>query len=130
MPAPCLLLRRCLVHVAPDPNGFRLPLLLILLLLLLRSYYSKTDIFQCAVLLTLLDGRVKTLHPMVHGGILAKRDTATHTASVQVGWSRLTEKLIEHIIHSVTHHNHNTVSHVASVELGSRRRTEALRSLT
>jgi phosphoribosylaminoimidazolecarboxamide formyltransferase/IMP cyclohydrolase len=26
---------------------------------------------------------VKTLHPMVHGGILAKRDTASHVASVE-----------------------------------------------
>ena len=31
----------------------------------------------------MLDGRVKTLHPMVHGGILAKRDTASHVASVE-----------------------------------------------
>lgn len=27
----------------------------------------------------ILDGRVKTLHPKIHGGILAKRDDATHT---------------------------------------------------
>ena len=26
----------------------------------------------------ILDGRVKTLHPMVHGGILARRDLASH----------------------------------------------------
>ncbi|HET7746239.1 MAG TPA: bifunctional phosphoribosylaminoimidazolecarboxamide formyltransferase/IMP cyclohydrolase, partial [Vicinamibacteria bacterium] len=26
----------------------------------------------------ILDGRVKTLHPRLHGGILAKRDVATH----------------------------------------------------
>ncbi|HEX5865289.1 MAG TPA: bifunctional phosphoribosylaminoimidazolecarboxamide formyltransferase/IMP cyclohydrolase, partial [Casimicrobiaceae bacterium] len=26
----------------------------------------------------MLDGRVKTLHPKVHGGILARRDLATH----------------------------------------------------
>ena len=26
----------------------------------------------------MMDGRVKTLHPMVHGGLLALRDNATH----------------------------------------------------
>ena len=31
----------------------------------------------------MLDGRVKTLHPKVHGGILAKRDVASHVASVE-----------------------------------------------
>ena len=28
----------------------------------------------------MMDGRVKTLHPMVHGGLLAKRDNPTHMA--------------------------------------------------
>jgi phosphoribosylaminoimidazolecarboxamide formyltransferase/IMP cyclohydrolase len=28
----------------------------------------------------ILDGRVKTLHPMVHGGILARRDKPEHMA--------------------------------------------------
>ena len=32
-----------------------------------------------------LDGRVKTLHPKIHGGILAKRDDPTHMASVGAG---------------------------------------------
>lgn len=31
----------------------------------------------------MMDGRVKTLHPMVHGGILAVRDKAEHMASVK-----------------------------------------------
>jgi len=31
----------------------------------------------------MMDGRVKTLHPKVHGGILARRDLATHTASMR-----------------------------------------------
>jgi phosphoribosylaminoimidazolecarboxamide formyltransferase / IMP cyclohydrolase len=31
----------------------------------------------------MLDGRVKTLHPRVHGGILAIRDNAEHTATVR-----------------------------------------------
>jgi phosphoribosylaminoimidazolecarboxamide formyltransferase/IMP cyclohydrolase len=31
----------------------------------------------------ILDGRVKTLHPMVHGGILARRDKPEHMAELQ-----------------------------------------------
>lgn len=31
----------------------------------------------------MLDGRVKTLHPMVHGGILHKRDNENHVATVK-----------------------------------------------
>jgi phosphoribosylaminoimidazolecarboxamide formyltransferase/IMP cyclohydrolase len=31
----------------------------------------------------MMDGRVKTLHPMVHGGLLALRDDAAHLASMQ-----------------------------------------------
>src|SRR6187549_1680772 len=30
----------------------------------------------------MMDGRVKTLHPKVHGGILALRDVATHTRAM------------------------------------------------
>src|SRR5438445_6269615 len=31
----------------------------------------------------MLDGRVKTLHPKVHGGILARRDLPVHVAALQ-----------------------------------------------
>jgi phosphoribosylaminoimidazolecarboxamide formyltransferase/IMP cyclohydrolase len=31
----------------------------------------------------IMDGRVKTLHPMVHGGLLARRDDAEHLAAMQ-----------------------------------------------
>ncbi len=31
----------------------------------------------------MMDGRVKTLHPMIHGGILALRDKAEHSAAMQ-----------------------------------------------
>ena len=31
----------------------------------------------------LLAGRVKTLHPMVHGGILARRDVPAHMAALE-----------------------------------------------
>lgn len=30
----------------------------------------------------MLDGRVKTLHPAVHGGLLARRDVAAHMAAI------------------------------------------------
>ena len=30
----------------------------------------------------ILDGRVKTLHPAVHGGILARRDLDAHMATI------------------------------------------------
>ena len=31
----------------------------------------------------MMDGRVKTLHPMVHGGLLALRDNDTHVAAME-----------------------------------------------
>src|SRR6478609_5036593 len=31
----------------------------------------------------MMDGRVKTLHPMVHGGLLARRDVAEHVAALE-----------------------------------------------
>ena len=31
----------------------------------------------------MMEGRVKTLHPKVHGGILARRDKPDHVASMQ-----------------------------------------------
>ncbi len=31
----------------------------------------------------MLDGRVKTLHPKIHGGLLARRDVATHMAAIR-----------------------------------------------
>jgi phosphoribosylaminoimidazolecarboxamide formyltransferase/IMP cyclohydrolase len=33
----------------------------------------------------MLDGRVKTLHPKVHGGLLARRDVPEHMAALQHG---------------------------------------------
>ena len=32
-----------------------------------------------------LDGRVKTLHPAVHGGILARRDIREHMEQLEIG---------------------------------------------
>ncbi|HIC64925.1 MAG TPA: bifunctional phosphoribosylaminoimidazolecarboxamide formyltransferase/IMP cyclohydrolase, partial [Paracoccus sp.] len=31
----------------------------------------------------MMDGRVKTLHPMVHGGLLAVRDNSEHAAAME-----------------------------------------------
>ena len=31
----------------------------------------------------MLDGRVKTLHPKIHGGLLARRDSAEHMAAIE-----------------------------------------------
>src|SRR5690606_5862431 len=31
----------------------------------------------------ILDGRVKTLHPKIHGGLLARRDSAAHLATLE-----------------------------------------------
>ena len=31
----------------------------------------------------MLDGRVKTLHPKIHGGLLARRDVAEHMSAIQ-----------------------------------------------
>jgi phosphoribosylaminoimidazolecarboxamide formyltransferase / IMP cyclohydrolase len=31
----------------------------------------------------MLDGRVKTLHPTIHGGLLARRDLAAHLAAIR-----------------------------------------------
>ncbi|MEX0638525.1 MAG: bifunctional phosphoribosylaminoimidazolecarboxamide formyltransferase/IMP cyclohydrolase, partial [Burkholderiales bacterium] len=31
----------------------------------------------------MLDGRVKTLHPKIHGGILARRDSEAHMAALE-----------------------------------------------
>ena len=31
----------------------------------------------------MMDGRVKTLHPKIHGGILARRDVPAHLAALE-----------------------------------------------
>ena len=33
----------------------------------------------------MMDGRVKTLHPKIHGGILAQRDLAEHRKAMDMG---------------------------------------------
>ena len=36
----------------------------------------------------ILDGRVKTLHPRIHGGLLAIRDRASHQSQIQAAWNQ------------------------------------------
>jgi phosphoribosylaminoimidazolecarboxamide formyltransferase/IMP cyclohydrolase len=42
-----------------------------------------TEVAQLTGFPEMLDGRVKTLHPMVHGGLLARRDLPEHMAALQ-----------------------------------------------
>jgi phosphoribosylaminoimidazolecarboxamide formyltransferase/IMP cyclohydrolase len=42
-----------------------------------------TPIDQVTGFPEMMDGRVKTLHPKIHGGLLARRDLATHTQAMQ-----------------------------------------------
>ncbi len=41
------------------------------------------DIAELTHFPEMMDGRVKTLHPVVHGGLLAVRDNAEHVAAIQ-----------------------------------------------
>jgi len=50
--------------------------------LLRDSGIAVKDISELTGLPEMLDGRVKTLHPKVHGGILHRRDDPKHTAAV------------------------------------------------
>ena len=51
--------------------------------LLRESGITVKDISELTGFLEMLDGRVKTLHPKVHGGILHRRDDAKHGAAVK-----------------------------------------------
>src|SRR6478609_3277967 len=42
-----------------------------------------TEVAQVTDFPEMLDGRVKTLHPMVHGGLLARRDVPAHMAALK-----------------------------------------------
>jgi len=42
-----------------------------------------TEVAQLTQFPEMLDGRVKTLHPKVHGGLLARRDVPAHRAALQ-----------------------------------------------
>ncbi len=51
--------------------------------LLRESGLPVTDVSDYTGFPEMLDGRVKTLHPKVHGGILGRRDLAEHLATMQ-----------------------------------------------
>lgn len=44
---------------------------------------SVTEVAEVTQFPEMLDGRVKTLHPMVHGGLLARRDLPEHMAALK-----------------------------------------------
>jgi phosphoribosylaminoimidazolecarboxamide formyltransferase/IMP cyclohydrolase len=50
--------------------------------LLRESGVAVTDVAEVTRFPEMLDGRVKTLHPAVHGGLLARRDLDTHMAAL------------------------------------------------
>src|SRR5688572_27973732 len=41
-----------------------------------------TDVVQVTGFPEMMDGRVKTLHPMIHGALLAQRDNPEHVAAM------------------------------------------------
>jgi phosphoribosylaminoimidazolecarboxamide formyltransferase/IMP cyclohydrolase len=51
--------------------------------LLRESGLAVVDVAQVTGFPEMLDGRVKTLHPKVHGGILARRDRPEHMAALE-----------------------------------------------
>ena len=51
---------------------------------LLRQYHIPvTDVSDITDFPEMMDGRVKTLHPHIHGGILAQRDNSNHQEAMQ-----------------------------------------------
>ncbi|HEY8356395.1 MAG TPA: bifunctional phosphoribosylaminoimidazolecarboxamide formyltransferase/IMP cyclohydrolase, partial [Ramlibacter sp.] len=51
--------------------------------LLAQQGLPVTEVAELTGFPEMLDGRVKTLHPMVHGGLLARRDLPEHMAALQ-----------------------------------------------
>src|SRR6202040_1829006 len=45
--------------------------------------FAVIDVAQITGFPEMMDGRLKTLHPRVHGGLLAIRDNADHAAAMQ-----------------------------------------------
>ncbi len=50
--------------------------------LLAREGLPVTEVAQVTGFPEMLDGRVKTLHPRIHGGLLARRDKPEHMAAL------------------------------------------------
>ena len=51
--------------------------------MLLEAGLPVTEVADHTGFPEMLDGRVKTLHPVVHGGLLARRDDPTHVAAIE-----------------------------------------------
>ncbi len=51
--------------------------------LLSQAGLAVTEVAEVTGLPEMLDGRVKTLHPSIHGGLLARRDLPQHMAALQ-----------------------------------------------
>jgi phosphoribosylaminoimidazolecarboxamide formyltransferase/IMP cyclohydrolase len=51
--------------------------------LLAQSGIAVTEVAQYTGYPEMLDGRLKTLHPMIHGGLLARRDLPEHMAAIK-----------------------------------------------
>jgi len=51
--------------------------------LLAQSGLPVTEVAEVTGFPEMLDGRVKTLHPRIHGGLLARRDVPAHMAALQ-----------------------------------------------
>ncbi len=51
--------------------------------LLQKEGVAATEVSAHTGFAEMLDGRVKTLHPKIHGGILARRDAAAHMAALE-----------------------------------------------
>ncbi len=52
--------------------------------LLAEAQIPVTEVSDYTGFPEMMDGRVKTLHPKIHGGLLARRDLATHMESAEV----------------------------------------------
>ena len=51
--------------------------------LLAESGLPVTEVAEVTGFPEMLDGRVKTLHPRIHGGLLARRDLPAHMAALR-----------------------------------------------
>ena len=62
--------------------------------LLREAGIAVKDVSEVTGLQEMLDGRVKTLHPVIHGGILARRDNEEHIRTLE----RLSIGLIDMVV--------------------------------
>jgi len=53
--------------------------------LLAQNGIAVTEVAEYTGYPEMLDGRLKTLHPMIHGGLLARRDAPEHMAAIKDG---------------------------------------------